>query len=108
MFRANADLVLLTTRLGLDANGKPHLPGGLDVWKSLFAGKMRRPSTICVWRRRRPGWKDSEEVMEAMFGLSRKMVENEPLKIFMALTDIERNRAKPLETNTVELPGSQL
>ena len=38
-----------------------------------------------------------------MFGLSRKMVENEPLKIFMALTDIERNRAKPLETNTVEI-----
>jgi hypothetical protein len=49
------------------------------------------------------GWKDSEEVVEAMFGLSRKMVENEPLKIFMALTDIERNRAKPLETNTVEM-----
>ena len=52
VFRANADLVLLTTRLGLDANGKPHLPGGLDVWKSLFAGKMR-PNTTSVWRRRR-------------------------------------------------------
>jgi len=102
VFRANADLVLLTTRLGLDANGKPHLPGGLDVWKSMFAGKMaakydQRLAKAAV------GWKDSEEVVEAMFGLSRKMVENEPLKIFMALTDIERNRAKPLETNTVEI-----
>jgi hypothetical protein len=102
VFRANADLVLLTTRLALDANGKPHLPGGLDVWKTMFAGKMeakydQRLAKAAV------GWKDPEEVVEAMFGLSRKMVENAPLKIFMALTDIERNRAKPLETNTVEI-----
>jgi len=102
VFRANADLVLLTTRLGLDANGKPHLPGGLDVWKGLFAGKMEAKYDQRL-AKAAPGWKDSEEVVEAMFGLSRKMVENQPLKIFMALTDIERNRAKPLETNTVEI-----
>ncbi len=41
-------------------------------------------------------------MLEALFGLSRKMAENEPLKIFMALTDIDRNRAKPLETATVD------
>ncbi len=102
VFRANADLVLLTTRLRLDANGKPHLPGGLDVWKNLFAGKMEAKYDQRL-AKAAPGWKDSEEVVEAMFGLSRKMVENQPLKIFMALTDIERNRAKPLETNTVEI-----
>ena len=41
-------------------------------------------------------------MLEALFGLSRKTVENEPLKIFMALTDVERNRAKPLEPATVD------
>ena len=29
-------------------------------------------------------------------------MENEPLKIFMALSDVERNRAKPLEAETVD------
>ena len=49
-----------------------------------------------------PGWKEPEEVVEAFFGLAKKMADNEPLQIFMALTDVERNRAKPLETPTVE------
>ncbi len=39
MFRSNTDMLLLTTRLRLDPDGKPHLPGGIDVWKNLFAEK---------------------------------------------------------------------
>jgi tetratricopeptide (TPR) repeat protein len=101
VFRANTDMVLLTTRLRMDADGKPHLPGGLDTWKNLFAGKAQAKYDQRL-AKAAPGWKDSEEVIEAMFGLSRKIVENEALKIFMALTDIERNRAKPLDTNTVD------
>jgi hypothetical protein len=101
VFRANTDLVLLTTRMRMDADGKPHLPGGLDVWKNLFAGKTQAKYDPKL-AKAAPGWKDPEEVVEAMFGMSRKVVENEALKIFMALTDIERNRPKPLETNTVD------
>src|SRR5579872_1050882 len=33
VFRSNTDMLLLTTRLRIDTGGKPHLPGGLDVWK---------------------------------------------------------------------------
>ncbi len=29
-------MMLLTTRLRIDANGQPHIPGSLDVWKNLF------------------------------------------------------------------------
>ena len=39
VFRANTDVLLLTTRLQMDPGGKPHLPGGLDVWKNLFQSK---------------------------------------------------------------------
>jgi hypothetical protein len=101
VFRANTDMLLLTTRLRLDANGKPHLPGGIDVWKNLFvnhpAGKFDAKLTHAA-----PGWKDPDDVLEALFGLSRKAVDNEPLKIFMALSDVERNRDRALETATVD------
>ena len=36
VFRANTDLILLTSRLHLDPDGKPHIPGGLEIWKDLF------------------------------------------------------------------------
>ncbi len=101
VFRSNTDMLLLTTRLRMDPDGKPHLPGSLEVWKSLFvnhpSGKYDAKLT-----RAAPNWKDSDDVLEALFGLARKSVENEPLKIFMALSDVERNRTKPLEVTTVD------
>jgi len=101
VFRANTDMLLLTTRLRLDPDGKPHLPGGLDIWKRLFAehpeGKYDAKLT-----RAAPQWKDADDVLEALFGLSRKTAENEPLKIFMALTDIDRRRTKPLDPATMD------
>lgn len=101
VFRSNADMMLLTTRLRVDAAGRPIIPGNLEVWKNLFIthphgkydGKLTKAAS---------GWKDSDDVIEALFGLCRKSVENEPLKIFMALTDLDRDRERPLEPVTVE------
>ena len=36
VFRANTDLMLLTTRLRLESDGRPHIPGSIEVWKNLF------------------------------------------------------------------------
>ncbi len=101
VFRSNADMMLLTTRLRVDATGRPVVPGGLEVWKNLFVnhphgkydGKLTKAAS---------GWKDSDDVIEALFALCRKSVENEPLKIFMALSDMDRFRDRPLEPPTVE------
>jgi len=101
VFRANADMMLLTTRLWIESEGRPHIPGNLQVWKDLFVnhpqgkydGKLTRSATT---------WKDTDDVLEALFGLTRKAVENEPLKIFMALSDLDRNRAKPLAAETMD------
>jgi hypothetical protein len=100
VFRSNTDMMLFTTRLQVDADGKPHIPGSLEVWKDLFVknpqgkydGKLTRLAST---------WKDSDDVLEALFALCRKSVENEPLKIFMAVSDIDRNRATPLKAETV-------
>jgi hypothetical protein len=101
VFQSNTDMLLLTTRLRLDPDGKPHLPGGLEVWKNLFANFPRGRYDARLTRAA-PAWKDPDDVLEALFGLSRKLAENEPLKIFMALSDIDRGRAQPLEAATAD------
>jgi hypothetical protein len=101
VFRANADMMLLSTRLQVGADGKPHIPGSLEVWKNLFTkdpqgkydGKLTRLAAT---------WKEPDDVIEALFALCRKQVENEPLKIFMAISDVDRGRAEPLASATVE------
>ncbi len=101
VFRANADMMLLTTRLRLDPDGRPHIPGGINVWRSLFIdhphGKYDAKLT-----RLANAWQNPDDVLEALFALSRKSVENEPLKIFMALSDLDRYRSQPLQPATVE------
>lgn len=100
VFRSNADLMLLTTRLRLEPDGRPHIPGNVAVWKDLFVnhphgkydGKLTKSAA---------GWKDPDDVLEALFALCRKPVENEPLKIFMAVNDIDRHRSQPLQPATV-------
>lgn len=101
VFQSNTDMLLLTTRLRLDPDGKPHLPGGLEVWKGLFINFPRGRFDSRLTRAA-PAWKDADDVLEALFALSRKLAENEPLKIYMALSDIDRGRTKPLETATAE------
>ena len=71
------------------------------MWRNLFVnhpqgkydGKLTKLATA---------WKEPDDVLEALFALSRKAVENEPLKIFMAISDIDRNRPKPLAPATVD------
>ena len=101
VFRSNTDMMLLTTRLRLDPNGKPHIPGNLEVWKTLFVEHPQGKYDAKI-ARLATSWKEPDDVLEALFALCRKAVENEPLKIFMALSDLDRNRAKPLEPATVE------
>jgi hypothetical protein len=101
VFRSNTDMLLLTARLRLDADGKPHLPGDLELWKNLFINHPRGKYDAKLTKAA-PAWKDGDDVLEALFGLSRKLTENEPLKIFMALSDLERGRDKPLEAATVD------
>jgi hypothetical protein len=95
VFRSSTELMLLTTGLRMDSNGQPHIPGNIDVWKNLFIkhphgkydGKLTRAAT---------SWRNADDVLEALFALCRKQVENEPLKIFLAENDVDRRRAQPI------------
>lgn len=95
VFRSSTELMLLTTSLRIDANGQPHVPGDIDVWRNLFIhhphgkydGRLTRSATT---------WRTSDDLVEALFALSRKTVENEPLKIFLLLNDIDHYRPRPI------------
>lgn len=102
IFRATADLLLLTARLDFDAaTGQPRIPGTVAAWSKLFRthphgkydGKLTRSAE---------NWRDPDDLIEALFALSRKVVENEPLEIFLIITNLERSREQPFENSTVE------
>jgi hypothetical protein len=101
VFNSNADMMLLTTRMQLDPGGGVHIPGGLEVWKGLFMKGSKQKYDLKLGISA-PNWKDPDDVIEALFALCRKPVENEPLRIFMALTDMDRFRQQPLQPATVE------
>jgi hypothetical protein len=98
VFRASTDLMLLTHSLRIDASGQPHIPGNIDVWRTLFLkhpngkydGKLTKSAN---------SWHSSDDLLDALFALSRKSVENEPLKIFLALNDVDRHRTKPISAD---------
>ncbi len=101
IFRASADLLLLSSRLAFTPDGQPHIPGGVVPWRDLFVkhphgkydGKLTKSAA---------GWTDADDVIEAMFALCRKAIENEPLRIFLAVSDMERHRSTPLSAAAVE------
>jgi hypothetical protein len=106
VFRSNTEMMLLTTRLHIDAtqtagNGRVHIPGGLDVWRELFQRNPRGKYDAKL-SRAAANWQDPDDVVEALFALCRKPTDNEPLNIFMALSDLDRNRAQPLQPETVQ------
>ena len=95
VFRSNTDLLLLTTSLRLDPDGELHVPGGVEVWKSLFV-KHPHGKYDARLSKAANSWKAPDDLIEALFALCRKSVENEPLHIFLALNDIDRNRRTPI------------
>jgi hypothetical protein len=101
VFRANTDMMLLTTRLRLDPDGLPHIPGGLEVWKGLFAGRAFAKLDPRL-SRAAPNWKAPDDLLEAMFGLCRKSFDNAPIAVFMNLSDLDRRRARPLDPATAQ------
>ena len=102
IFRANAELLMLTASLQIrPQRALPLIPGGLDPWKDLFTkhpngkydGKLTRAAN---------GWSTEDDVVEAMFALTRKAIENEPLKIFLAISNVDRYRSQKLSAAAVE------
>jgi hypothetical protein len=90
-FRPDQGLFLLLTRLQIDPDGQPHIPGNVDVWKDV----MRRKSDsklLHEWAGKAGSWNNPEQVIEGMIGVSRYPLRGGALDDFLALSEIDRGR----------------
>ncbi len=102
VFRSSTDIMLLTTALRVDASGQPEVPGNLEVWRTLFI-KHPHSRYDAKLMRAAAGWRSGDDLVEALFALSRKTADNDPLKMFLALSDVDRNRSRRLSPELTAL-----
>ena len=104
VFRPDPGLLLLATRLEFEANGEPHIPGNLEVWKEIFQHKTDS-SLISEWGKRARHWNTSDQLIEGMIGISRSQEGSGPLQIYLMLSEIDRGRSaeQRLSPDTVRL-----
>ena len=109
VFRSDPGLLLLASRMPLDPDSQPHVPGNLEVWADILRSdastKLARElvenashiSTI------------PKQLIEALFALSRAYTPKGPLQAYLALSEIDRARGvgKPLSPQTAPCwPGN--
>jgi hypothetical protein len=102
-FQPEPALLVLVTRLRLDADGQPHVPGNLEVWKRILSAKKgghvpggwsKPPSQITT----------AENLVQDLFSLSRTDLVTSPLRVYLGLSalDSRRPEARRLSPATVE------
>ncbi|HKD82266.1 MAG TPA: hypothetical protein VKH81_21415 [Candidatus Angelobacter sp.] len=104
VFRPAPHLPLLVARLYIEPGGKPHAPGGLEAWQPVF--RLFDDSRISKKLASRAGrWKDPEQLVAAMFALSREQLNTEPLQLYLILSEMDRARTPDqwLSAQTVRL-----
>jgi hypothetical protein len=92
VFRHDAGLLLLVTRLRWQPNGDPYVPGNLDVWKKILRQKTDF-KIIRDWGRRSEHWDHPSQFLEALFAISRISTDTGPLQAYLMLSELDGRRA---------------
>ena len=93
VFRPDPGLLLLATRLRLDASGQPQIPGNVQVWKEIVEAHKKDDSKIAKELAKDAGrWNNAEQVVQGMFGLSRVTASNNALSVFLTISEMDRDR----------------
>jgi hypothetical protein len=94
-FRPDAGLVLLVTRAQWESNGDPHVPGNLEVWKRILRQKTDASidSSVSHDLAKRARHLDTpNQLLEAMFAVSRVQTDTGPLQAYLLLTELDARR----------------
>jgi hypothetical protein len=103
-FRPDPGLFLLEARLEFDANGQPHIPGNIEVWKTVLHHKTDS-KLVHEWADKSAGWSNPEQVVEGLVGVSRYPMPEGPVYNFLMLTEIDRNRSR---SEQLDVPTAHL
>ncbi|HWC17935.1 MAG TPA: hypothetical protein VG498_13025, partial [Terriglobales bacterium] len=108
VFRPAPGLLLLLTRLEWEANGEPHIPGNLAVWKKVLHEKTYA-DVVRDWGKRSRGWDNSEQLLEALVAISRVDTEVGPLQAYLMLSELDDRRGpdRHLSPDTVTLMATK-
>jgi hypothetical protein len=104
VFRPAPGLLLLLTRLQFDANGQPHVPGNLEVWKRAISQKPYADISHELAKRARR-WDSAGQMIETMFAYSRAETDSGPLQVYLTLSELDAARTAKhrLSPETVSL-----
>jgi hypothetical protein len=92
VFRRDAGLFLLVSRLRWEPNGDPYVPGNLDVWKKVFRQK-KESKTVHDWGRRDAHWDRPGQLLEALCAITREPTDTGPLQSYLMLSEIDGRRS---------------
>ncbi len=93
--RPDPGLILLLTRVEVEPNGQPHVPGNLALWKEVLKN-TRDSKNAQEWSKRLGKGSNPTELLEAMFAVSRDGSQNGPLQTYLLLSEIDRARSPQL------------
>ena len=101
-FRLAPGLLLLLTRLQWDQEGQPLVPGNLDLWKQILNQKSDH-KVVRDWGKRSAHWTGPEELLAALFNLSRVDTSDGPLQMYLLFSQLESTRptARQLKPETM-------
>ena len=104
VFRQAPDLLVLFTRLQWEANGDPHVPGNMDVWKQIIRLKTDS-KTIHDWNKHAHSMDHPEQLLDAMVAFSRVVTDVGPLQIYLTMCELDSGRPadRRLSPETVSL-----
>jgi hypothetical protein len=91
VFRPDPDLLILVTRLQLDPSGQATVPGNLEVWDQILRQKTDS-KLVKQWAKHSSRWKDTDQLVEALFAFSRQSSDDGPLRIYLMLSAIDSAR----------------
>ena len=92
VFRQDAGLFLLVTRLRWEPNGDLYVPGNVEVWKKIFRQKTDS-KIIRDWGRRAAHWDHPDQLLDALFGISQVPTETGPLQSYLMLSELDGRRS---------------
>ena len=92
VFRRDAGLFLLVTRLRWEPNGDLYVPGNLEVWKRVFRQKTDS-KIIRDLGRRATHWDHPGQLLEALSAISREPTNTGPLQSYLMLSEVDGRRS---------------